>query len=90
MTIEEPDFKLIPVSDSPFWDLELLYIVKPKGGEPRQEFKNAGYGMTLKSAIKQIVHYRICCKHKDAAIKLREYIKEYKEIVSVINNLCGE
>ena len=48
MIIEEKDFRLTPVNDSsPMFDLELLHIVKPKGGEPREEFKVAGYGLAL-------------------------------------------
>ena len=42
MVIEESDFRLESLSDmSHFWDLELLYTIKPKGGEPREEFKIA-------------------------------------------------
>ena len=42
MIIEEKDFKLIPISESSnFFDLELLYTIKPKGKEERQEFIDA-------------------------------------------------
>lgn len=78
MEIVEKDFKLKPVDESsPFFDLELLYIVKPRGGTPRLEFKNAGYGMPLLSAIKRIIQYRISCKHKEEAIRLKTYFEEY-------------
>ena len=41
MIIEGKDFRLTPVSEtSPMFDLELLYTVRPKGKEARQEFKN--------------------------------------------------
>ena len=55
MEIVEKDFKLKPINEcSTLFDLELLYSVKPRGGEERFEFKNAGYGMTLERAIKKI------------------------------------
>lgn len=77
MIIEESDFKLENASDfSQFWDLELLYTVKPKSGEPRQEFKNAGYGLTLESAIKRIINYRL--NNKKEIYTLKEYLAEYK------------
>ena len=85
MQIEEQDFKLSQVSDSsPFWDLELLYVVKPRGGEPRQEFKQSGYGLTLESAMKRIVNYRISSKHKEESLSMKDYLKEYKEILENI------
>ena len=80
MEIVEHDFKLKPVSEtSPHFDLELLYTVKPRGGEPRLEFKNSGYGMSLDYAIKKIIHYRIDSKHKDEAISLKTYFNEFKK-----------
>lgn len=54
ITIEESDFKLTQTSDnSNFWDLELLYTIRPKGKDPREEFKIAGYGMTMEFCIKR-------------------------------------
>lgn len=80
MTIEENDFRLTPVSeDSIMFDLDLLYIVKPRGGEARKEFRNAAYGVTLDGALKRIIHYRINCKHKEEAISIAQFRKEYKE-----------
>ena len=77
MIIEESDFRLENSSDfSQFWDLELLYTVKPKSGEPRQEFKNAGYGLTLESAIKRVINYRL--SNKKEIYTLKEYLEEYK------------
>lgn len=91
MEIIERDFKLIPVSeDSPFFDLELLYKIKPRGKEARLEFKNSGYGLSLATAIKKIVHYRICCNHPEEAIKLKTYFEEYsKELRNIEQMLCG-
>lgn len=91
MEIAEKDFKLKPVDESsPMFDLELLYVVKPRGGEPRLEFKNAGYGMTLSSAIKRVIQYRINCKHREDAIRLATYLKEYKKELDSLKELLYE
>lgn len=57
------------------FDLELLHIVRPKGGEPREEFKIVGYGLPLDAAIKRIISYRIQSKHGDGAISLKSIWK---------------
>lgn len=90
MIIVEKDFKLKPVDEcSPMFDLEFLYVVKPRGGEPRFEFKNAGYGMSLDSAIKRIVQYRVNCKHPNEAIRLKTYFDTYiKELNELKKLLC--
>lgn len=86
MIIEESDFRLENSNDfSQFWDLELLYMVKPKSGEPRQEFKNAGYGLTLESAIKRIINYRL--SNKKEIYTLKEYLSEYKKENAQIQSL---
>lgn len=90
LRIEEKDFRLIPISDSsPQYDLELLYKIQPKGKEPRFEFKNVAYGISLEYAIKKIAHYKVCCKHKEEAIKLLTYFKEFKEELDSLKTLCG-
>lgn len=88
MGIIENDFKLKPVSaDCIMFDLELLYTIKPRKGEPRNEFKNAGYGLTIASALQKIINYRINNNHKEEAITLQTYLKEYKQEVQKIKNL---
>lgn len=88
MVIEEPDFRMTSSSrDLPFWDLELLYIVKPKNGEPRKEFKNAGYGLSFEGAIRKIINFRIACKFPKSALTLKQYLKEYKEELNKIDEL---
>ena len=90
MIIEEKDFRLTPISDSsPQYDLELLYKIQPKGKEARLEFKNVAYGISLEYAIKKIAHHRVCCKHKEEAIGLLTYFKEFKEELDSLKNLCG-
>ncbi len=90
MIIEEKDFRLIPISESsPVFDLELLYTIRPKGKEVRQEFKNAGYGLRLETAIKKIAHYRVSSKHEDEAIKLLDYFTKFKEELNSLKDLCG-
>lgn len=90
MEIVEKDFKLKSIDEcSPFFDLELLYVVKPRGGESRLEFKNAGYGMSLENAIRKIAQYRVDCNHREEAIRLKIYFAEYKrELDSLKELLC--
>lgn len=88
ITIEESDFKLTQTSDnSSFWDLELLYTIRPKGKDPREEFKIAGYGMTMEFCIKKIVNHRIAKKHPET-INMKTYLTEYKQILKEISELC--
>lgn len=90
MIIEENDFKLIPISDSsPKFDLELLYKVQPRGKETRWEFKNVAYGISIDYAIKKIAHYRVCCNHKEEAIKILTYFEEFKRELDSLKILCG-
>jgi hypothetical protein len=89
MTIEESDFKLIPVSESnPIFDLELLYTIQPKGKDKRLEFKNAAYGISLEAAVKKIAQYRVSCNHKNEAITLLTYMKEFKSELNSLLKLC--
>lgn len=90
MVIEGKDFRLTPISDSsPRYDLELLYKIQPKGKEARLEFKNVAYGIGLEYAIKMIAHYKVCCKHKEEAIQLLTYFKEFKEELDSLKALCS-
>lgn len=90
MTIEEHDFKLTPISDSDIkFDLELLYKIQPKGKEARMEFKNVAYGINLDHAIHRIAQYRVNQKHKNEAITLLTYFKEFKEELDSLKALCG-
>lgn len=78
MTIEEKDFRMTQISQSsPFWDLEVLKTIKPKGGVARQEFVNVGYGMTLAHCLRTIVSYRIAVKHSEDVVSMKQYLKEY-------------
>lgn len=80
MIIEEEDFRLSQINEhSPKWDLELIHIVRPKGKDPRKEFKIVGYGLPLENALERIVQHRLHNKHKEDAIKLADYIKDYKD-----------
>lgn len=88
MTIEESDFRLTPINDSsPFFDLELLDTIRPKGKEARQEFKNAAYGIKLETALRMIAHRRVCNKHPDT-ISMQTYLNEFKEEVKSLKALC--
>ena len=90
MTIEEEDFRLIPISEySPMFDLELLYTVRPKGKEERQEFKNVAYGIELETALKKVAQYRVSCKHVNESVKLLEYLSDFKKELDTLKKLCG-
>jgi len=95
MVIEEKDFRMTQISQSsPFWDLEVLKTIKPKGGESRQEFTNVGYGMTLGHCLKSIVNFRLSNKHLEDVVSMKQYLKEYiaeiKEIKSYIDEAILE
>jgi hypothetical protein len=95
MVIEEKDFRMTQISQSsPFWDLELLKTIRPKGGVVRQEFTNVGYGMTLGHCLKSIVNFRLSNKHLEDVVSMKQYLKEYiaeiKEIKSYIDEAILE
>lgn len=88
MIIEEKDFRLIPISDSSItFDLELLYTIRPKGKEERQEFKNVAYGISLELAIKKIAQYRVINNNKEEAISLSKYFSELKSEINSLKEL---
>lgn len=82
MVIEGANYKLTSIDgNSPFWDLELLKTIKSKTN-PRTELVNVGYGLTIESAIRRIIHYNICSKHE--TLTLKEYLDEFKKLRSEI------
>jgi len=88
MVIEEEDFRLTSVNEhSIHFDLELLYVVKPRGGEPRCEFKNVAYALPLDAALEKVVQYRISQKHPEA-LKLSEYLNEFNREIELLEALC--
>lgn len=86
MVIEESDFKMTKAT-GPFWDLELLYTVKPKGKPERQEFKDAGYGMTLEHCIQKVIYHRM--EQKQESYSLTEFIQSYRNEVDRINEMLN-
>lgn len=91
MVIEEKDFRMTQINQSsPFWDLEVLKTIKPKGGETRQEFTNVGYGMTLGHCLKSIMNFRIANKHTEEVLSMKEYLKEYIAGLKEIKNYIDE
>lgn len=88
MEIVEKDFKLTPISeDHPSFDLELLYVINKGKANERLEFKNSAYGISLDTAIRKIAHYRVNCRHKEEAIKLKVYFEEFKKELDDLKNL---
>lgn len=85
LVIEEKDFRMTHCGAN-FWDLELLYTIRPKGQPQRTEFKIEGYGMTIERCMKTIINYRLKRKKSDP-YSMQEYLKEYKEEVKQIHEL---
>lgn len=91
MIIQEEDFILTPTKNSyNDFDLELLYLVKPKGKEAHSEFKVAAYGVKLEHAMKLIINYRIQKKVRDQAITMKQYLLLYKKELAFVNNFIKE
>lgn len=91
MTIEDYDFKLEPVSDnSALWDLSFKKIVNKGKVNERGDFSNPLYGLPLNGAIRRIINHRIIAKHKEEAISMKVYFKEYHILWNEILALCKE
>lgn len=87
MVIEESDFKLTSIDNSsPLFDLELLYTVNKGKANERNEFKNEAYGISLESALKRIISYRLNLKYD--VLTLREYLANYKEELEKLKDIC--
>lgn len=90
MTIEEADFRLTPCSEaSSHFDLELLYVVNKGKDNERTEFRNAGYGLSLESAIRKITMSRIGNKYGEGTISLKQFLEEFKGEIEKIKQMCG-
>lgn len=90
MIIEETDFKLTPCNESSFlFDLELPYIVNKGKSNERTEFRNAGYGLSLESAIRKITMSRIGNKYGEGTISLKQFLEEFKGEIEKIKQMCG-
>lgn len=90
MTIEEADFRLTPCSEaSSHFDLELLYVVNKGKDNERTKFRNAGYGLSLESAIRKITMSRIGSKYGEGTISLKQFLEEFKGEIEKIKQMCG-
>lgn len=77
MVIQGDFYQIIPSGEnSMFFDLKLLH--KVKGKNPRDEFKDAGYGLTLKSAINKCIQYAL--QNKFETLSLKEYLDEFTKM----------
>lgn len=87
MIIQGEFFQIIPVNEhSLLFDLKLLYEIK--GKNPRKEYKDAGYGLTLESAIKKCVQYAISKKYE--TLSLKEYVEEFRAIQKEIERMLQQ
>lgn len=81
MVIQGDFFRLTQVNEhSLSYDLELLY--KIKGKNPREEFKNVAYGVSLETGIKKCIQYALSQKFE--TLSLKEYLEEYKKAQKAI------
>lgn len=88
MTIEEQDFRLTPTDAfSNRFDVELLYVVKPKSGEAHEEFKNVAYSVNLEYALKMILNYRVQKKAKKAKLTMLQYLLLYKKELNYVKDI---
>ena len=77
MVIQGDFYQITPVNEhSLLFDLKLLYEIK--GKNPRMEYKDVGYGLTLTSAIKQCIQYALSRKFE--VLSLKEYLDEFKKM----------
>lgn len=77
MVIQGDFFQLTPSNEySMSFDLKLL--CKVKGKNPREEYKDAGYGLSLEAALKKCIQYALVQKHE--VLSLREYLDEFKKM----------
>jgi hypothetical protein len=87
MIIQGEFFQIIPVNEhSLLFDLKLLYEIK--GKNPRKEYKDAGYGLTLESAIKKCVQYAISKKYE--TLSLKEYVEEFRATQKEIERMLQQ
>lgn len=89
MIIEGSFYRLTPDNDfSLRFDLELLCDIG--GKNPRKEFKNFGYSMSLEHAIHKCIQFSVSQKFEEKEIiSLHQYLKEFchakEEIKQEIN-----
>ena len=77
MMIQGEFFQLTPVSEaSLLFDLKLLHEIK--GKNPRKEYKDAGYGLTLEHALKKCTQFAINERYE--ILSLKEYLEAFKQI----------
>lgn len=87
MIIQEDDFKL-ELNDSCFdrYSLELIQVINAKDPvKRREEFKEAGFDMTLETCLNKIINYRI--SRKKEVYTLKDYIIAYKIEREILSNL---
>lgn len=92
MIIKGDDYEFRQINEtSPFWDVYVLKMVRPKDCEPREELTNVGYGCSLSSSVSKVIHNRMNKKYfdKEGIIDLFTYIKEYTQSVKELQKLCN-
>ena len=83
MVIQGEFYQLTPVNEHSLqWDLKLLY--KIGGKNPREEYKDAGYGLTLENAIRKCIQYAL--NQRFEVLSLKEYLDEFKRLQEEIKS----
>jgi len=85
--IQENDFKL-ELNDNCFdrFSLELIYVINAKDPtKRREEFKEAGFDMTLETCFNKIINYRI--SRKQEVYTLKDYMVAYKTERALLSEL---
>lgn len=87
MIIQGDFFKIIPVSEkSLFYDLKLLK--KIGGKNSREEFVEAGNGITLERALNKCIKYAI--ERNFEVLSLQEFLQEYKNALKEVRKIYEE
>lgn len=86
MVIEESDFKLVSVGL--FWDLYFKASKTDKEGKISEKLDNAGYGMSLETCLRKIVHKRM--ENKKEVFTLKEYLDTYVSEKAELKKVLGK
>lgn len=87
MIIEEPDFRLTSDTYGSHWDVEVKVTVRPRNGEPREDWKVLAYGCQMPFAIRKVMGYRL--EKKKETYTLKEFMEAFKTELDNIKKLVS-
>ena len=89
MIIQGEDFIMELVPGTNVFDLQLIHIVNAKDeSKRREEFKDAGFGLSREGCLERIIHDRL--RRKKDVYTPSEYLKECKEERIAIQKIFNE